>query len=325
MKKMFFGLVIATVAAAMIPSAAFAQKEKEKEKEKSKKETETIVITRNVNANVNTVVEIKGDKILINGKEVKEGTHGDVTVHRHKFRTGTYSTAPGAWNYSMSGDLFDEDENRAMLGVVTEGHDKGAEIKSITKGGGAEKAGLKKGDIITKLGSKKIETSDDVTSAIRAQKPGEKLTVTFLRDGKEQTVTAELGKWKGIRMNAVEMPNVIAGEMAPTLRGFENGFGGVYTPFTGRPKLGLSIQDTEDGKGVKVLEVDDDSNAAKAGIRENDVILAIDDKDVKGTDDVTRTLRDSREKFTFNFKILRDGKEQTVEVKMPRKLKTADL
>jgi serine protease Do len=95
--------------------------------------------------------------------------------------------------------------------------------------------------------------------------------------------------------------------------------------FTGRPKLGLSIQDTDDGKGVKVLDVDEDSNAAKAGLREDDIIVGIDDKEVKSTDDVTRTIRENRDKYTFNFKVLREGKTQNIEVKMPRKLKTTDL
>jgi serine protease Do len=93
----------------------------------------------------------------------------------------------------------------------------------------------------------------------------------------------------------------------------------------GRPRLGLSIQDDEDGKGAKVLDVDDESAAAKAGLKKGDIITGIDDKVVKGTDDVTRTMRDNRDKYTFSFKILREGKAQTLEVKMQRRLKTAEL
>jgi serine protease Do len=95
--------------------------------------------------------------------------------------------------------------------------------------------------------------------------------------------------------------------------------------YSGRPKLGLSIQDTDDGKGVKVLDVDEESNAAKAGLKEDDIILSIDDKEIKSTDEVTRILRENKDKYTYNFKIQRGGKIQNLEVKMPRKLKTADL
>ena len=95
--------------------------------------------------------------------------------------------------------------------------------------------------------------------------------------------------------------------------------------FGNRPRLGLSIQDTEDGKGVKVLEVDEESNAAKAGIKKDDVILSVDEKEIKGTEDISKIIRENKEKYNFNFKVQRSGKTQTIEVKMPKKLKTTDL
>jgi len=331
MKQIFVKrLLIAGVALLSVPSVTLAQKEKDKDKEK--KEMQTIVITRDGNLDEKTVIEIDGDKVKVNGKDAKDNKDVHVNVNTIKglganvYRFNNRTPGGQGWSFNMNDDrisLFDEDDNRAMLGVVTEGNDKGAEVQSVTKESAAEKAGLKKGDVITKIGDKKIESSDDLTEAIHDRKPGDKVTVTYLRDGKEQKATAELSKWKGIR--ALVAPKVwSAAPPSIDIAPFEN-FGGTYT-FTGRPKLGLSIQDTEDGKGVKVLDVDDDSNAAKAGIKEGDVIVGIDDKEVKGTDDVTRTIRTApRDKYTFNFKIQRDGKTQTVEVKMPRKLKTADL
>ena len=47
---------------------------------------------------------------------------------------------------------------------------------------------VKEGDIITKIGDKKIEDADDLTDAVQSHKPGDKVTVTYLRDGKEQTL-----------------------------------------------------------------------------------------------------------------------------------------
>jgi serine protease Do len=93
----------------------------------------------------------------------------------------------------------------------------------------------------------------------------------------------------------------------------------------GRPRLGLSVQDTDDGKGVKVIDVDDEGNAKKAGIKEDDLITEIDGKAVNSADEVARIVRDSREKNSMMFKINRGGKTQNIEVKIPRKLKTADL
>ena len=335
MKKVFLQrLLVATMALLAVPSV-FAQKEKEKEsKDKTeKKEVQTIVITRNNNSNKDekVVVEVQGDKVTINGKDVKDYKAGDVQVHSYS-NSGAYrmngarSGDNFVWNDGNGFSIFSEDENRAMLGVTTEGNDKGAEIESVTKESAAEKAGLKKGDIITKIGDRKVESTDDVTDAIRNHKPGDKVSVTFLRDGKTQTVTTELTKWKGLRMNAVTAPSIAFGqndfnqrykEMMPLeAHGFAT---------AGRPKLGLSIQDTDDGIGVKVLEVDDESLAAKAGIKKDDIILGVDDTDVKGTDDVVKATRAAREKNSYKFKLKRGGSTQTVEVKIPRKLKTADL
>ena len=91
------------------------------------------------------------------------------------------------------------------------------------------------------------------------------------------------------------------------------------------PKLGISVQDTENGKGVNVIDVDEDGNAAKAGIKENDIIIEVDGKLVNSTDEIAKLIRESKEKTSVKVKLLRGGKAQTVEVKIPRKLKTTDL
>lgn len=334
------GLLIAGIALLTVPSA-FAQKEKEKTKEDKNKtekseKMQTIVITRNGNVDEKTTIEIDGDKVKVNGKDAKDSKDVHVNVNTIVGANGRmrmYNRAPGgSFNFNMDGDqmsFFSEDENRAMLGVTTEGDDKGAEIQSVTKESAAEKAGLKKGDIITKIDDKKIESSDDVTEAIRSHKPGDKVSITYLRDGKSQTSSAELTKWKGIRMNAVSIPRVQIEGLDRQMEGFNQQWKqmGPNEPFVafGRPRLGLSIQDTEDGVGVKVLDVDDESPAQKAGIKEDDVILGIDDTDVKGTEDVLRATRAAKDKTSYKFKVKRGGSTQTIEVKIPRKLKTADL
>jgi serine protease Do len=316
-----------------VPATVLAQKDKEEKDRKDKEKTENIVITRTGDFEGKTIIEIDGDKIKVNGKDVKDSK--EVRVHRNTFTTvpGTYSRiAGGADNYNFNFDwddhgvnLFTEDANRAMLGVTTREHDKGAEIVTITDESGAEKAGLKKGDVLTKVGDTKIENTGDVTKAIKSHKPGDKVAITYLRDGKEQKATAELSKWKGIRMNAVTMPKMdwdmnFEG-ISPSVREPLRVYG-----MAGRPKLGLSLQDAEDGKGVKVLEVDEESNAAKAGIKKDDVITEVDGKTINSTDEVVRTVRTyASDKTSWNFKIVRDGKSQNIEVRIPRKLKTVDL
>jgi serine protease Do len=300
---------------------AISQDDQKKSTGKEKGDLQQIIITRSGYKDEKTDNEIKGDKVTINGKDAKDS---DVNVRLNKIRDfNALQGGPDNWNFQFKGhdqafSLFSEDSNRAMLGVVTEANEKGARVTSISKESAAEKAGLKKNDIITKIDDQKIATSGDVSKAVRNRKPGEKTTISFLRDGKEQSISAELGKWKGIKMDAenlrlsipswdrVDAPSV------PYIMG-------------GAPRLGLSVQDTEDGKGVKVTDVDGDGNAGKAGIKENDIITHIDDEEVTSADKVASKVRSSRDKASLNFKVLRNNKTQNIEVKIPRKLKTANL
>jgi serine protease Do len=325
----------------LVPVSMLAQDEKGKDKDKDKevkekKETDQIIITRKGNKDEKVVVEIVGDKITVNGKPIEDLKDGDVSVRRAKIRdVWAYADGiKGSYNYNYG----NTESNRAMLGVTTEKSDDGVgvEIQSITKESGAAKAGLKEGDVITKIGDKKIESPDQLSAAIKAQKPGDKVDVTYLRDKKEQKATAELGKYKGtgsfttpegfkmdmgdLNLNLDNyMPRAQAIPRVRTTPGMGMAWSG------GAPKLGLSVQDTDDGKGVKIIEVDDESNAKKAGLKEEDVISEIDGKAVNSADEVAKIIRDSKDKGSVMLKLQRAGKTQNIEVKIPRKLKTADL
>ncbi|HKC35073.1 MAG TPA: PDZ domain-containing protein, partial [Chitinophagaceae bacterium] len=208
MKRLAVNFAIAALLATLsIPSFAQDTKEKEKEKEDKRKDVEQITIIRKSDDKAKTVIEINGDKITVNGKPIEDLKDGDITVHRNKYKTMdglnayTNRTRVGGGNFNWdNGDnfsFFDTDENRAMLGVVTEEVEGGVKVTEITGESAAKKAGIEVGDIITKIGDTKVEDPDALSEAVRKHKPGEKVTVTFLRDKKEQKVTAELGKWKG--------------------------------------------------------------------------------------------------------------------------------
>jgi uncharacterized protein (TIGR03067 family) len=70
---------------------------------------------------------------------------------------------------------------------------KAAVIDAPIKGSPAEKAGLKKGDIVLKVGTTDATDLETVVKAVRAAKPGDKLEFRVTRDGKEQTVTVTVG------------------------------------------------------------------------------------------------------------------------------------
>ncbi|MEO7923661.1 MAG: PDZ domain-containing protein [Chitinophagaceae bacterium] len=343
MKKYWLKFSAFVLAGALfVPAAVFAQEEKEKEKEvKEKKDVEQIIITRKGEEKEKVVVEINGDKITINGKPLDEykDKDGNVTVRRSRYK-GDYEgllldkiRVPRSGTFFNGNDLTGfshEDANHAMLGVSTEKTDEGVRVTDITKESAAEKIGLKEGDLITKVDDKKIETPDELSDAIRAHKPGDKVTITYLRDKKEQKATAELTKWKGMNFEPfkMDMGNLNFDKAMPRVfstPGVRTPNGQSWSWSGGSPKLGLSVQDTDEGKGVKVIEVDEESNAAKAGVKEEDIISEVDGKAVNSTDDMVKVIRESKDKTSVMIKLSRAGKTQNIEVKMPRKIKTADL
>ena len=91
-----------------------------------------------------------------------------------------------------------ETPKHAMLGVgITDEPDGGALISELSPGGSAVKAGLKVGDVITKLDSTAIQDGSGLSAAIRAHKPGDKVTVHYTRAGAAHTAVITLGSATG--------------------------------------------------------------------------------------------------------------------------------
>lgn len=318
----------------LTPLATMAQNEKSDTSAK-KKEVQQIIIT-NKGVSDKVIVEIDGDKVIVNGKSLYEYKDklNDLNVRVNKFKQlETLARVKGMpYNKGNVNDVmgfFDNfnmsmSENRAMLGVTTEKAEGGVLIKSVTKGSAAEKSGLKENDIITKVNDTKITTPDELSAAIKNYKPGDKVNVTYLRGKKEQKATAELTKWEGNKME-MNAQGIDLNEMFKAMPRIREGFNMGMNQFGGTPKLGISVQDAEDGKGVKVLDVDDESNAQKAGIAKNDIITKVDDTVVNNVDEVSKAIREKKDQTTVKLQLMRSGKTQTIEVKVPRKLKTADL
>jgi putative serine protease PepD len=70
---------------------------------------------------------------------------------------------------------------------------QGAQIAQVVAGAPAGKAGLKTGDVIVKLGDSAITNGEDLSSVIDAKKPGDSLSVTYVRSGAQHTTTVTLG------------------------------------------------------------------------------------------------------------------------------------
>jgi serine protease Do len=151
----------------------------------------------------------------------------------------------------------------------------------------------------------------------------EKISISFLRDNKKRDVTVQLGK----RSSDIAFAPGMNFKNEDFKMNFDHDgqFFYNYEKTTGKPRLGIKAQDTEDGKGVKVLDVQDESLAEKAGIKEGDIITDFNEKPIKSADDLVEQARAARELNSIKVKLLREGKSENIEIKIPKKLKTANL
>ena len=69
---------------------------------------------------------------------------------------------------------------------------QGAQIQEVTDGSIAQSSGLEKGDVITKVDDTAITSADSLVATVRSYRPGDKVTVTYLRDGETGTASLQL-------------------------------------------------------------------------------------------------------------------------------------
>lgn len=315
--KKYLSVAAIAFSTLLLQNSAVAQEDKDKSKSKLGEYDEIIIKRKDVGKDGKVTIEIKDGEVKVNGKPLEEYDDESLSIRRKRALTyGVTSQSPfRSQNFSFGDDLV-LGEDRPFLGVVTDEGAGGAKITSVTSNSAAEKAGLKKGDIITKINDETITDHGNVTKVIRKLKPEDKVSITYKRDGKENKVTATLGKRN---TNTVYSPN---GNFDFDL----NHSGQFDHMFSyGRPRIGIRAQDTEDGKGVKVLEVDEGSAADKSGVKKDDVITEFEGKAVNSADELAAASREAKDKSSLKLKVNRGGSAQTIEVKIPKKLKTANL
>jgi serine protease Do len=91
------------------------------------------------------------------------------------------------------------------------------------------------------------------------------------------------------------------------------------------PKLGIGIEDVSEGAGAKVLEVTEGSAAAKAGIVKNDLITAFDGAAINDVAALQEKAAQLKAGDAITIKLTREGKTKEVNVKIPKKLKKANI
>jgi serine protease Do len=324
----------------------------------NKKESQEIIIRKKGDKDANITIQISGDKVTVNGKPLIEFKDDEITINKRKiivrdgdrimFGDGLGELGETLGNLSWD-DEMDITKSTAFLGVTTEKTDEGAKITGVSEESAAAKAGLKENDIITKIGDTKIDGPEALYNTISAKKPKDEVKVYYLREGKEKSVKATLQERKNSRKvfsysgpdgtyKTLTIPPALQKRaFEDQVRSYADAYGRNFNTLPGdnfdfnmnsfprQKKLGLKIQDTEEGNGVKVLEVADSSAAATAGLKKDDIVTEIGGVKVANTDEVREQLMENSEKSSYNIKARRNGNEMSFEIKIPKKLKTANL
>jgi serine protease Do len=140
----------------------------------------------------------------------------------------------------------------------------GALVRGVESGAPAEKAGIEAGDIITKFDGKQIEKSSDLPRLVGNVKPGTKAVVTVFRRGASKDLQVTIGEVESDK----PARKASGPEPKPPVAGPAQALGLVISEVPDAQKKELKIKG-----GVKVDAAD--GAAARAGLREGDVIVAI--------------------------------------------------
>lgn len=315
-------LVSATALAVCLSATnVYSQQSAPKKTEKIKRE-ETIVIRDNKRSN--TTIEIQDGEVYVNGEKVAN-THDGNLKKKIVIENGDVLMEPPA-----PPQFFDNEAstgNKAMLGVYTlsDKSIRGAEVERVMPGSAADEAGLESGDVITHINDVSINNGKELSEVVASHKPGEKVTITYERNGKSKLADAELSKAQNSTarvfryspdMNDRFIPN-------PMVRPFTIDINDM--PMTDAPKMGILAEDLTDSKGIRVAEVQQGSAAAMAGLQKGDIIHKLNDETIVSVDDLQEIVLTSKRNQKIPLQYQRDGKTTTTHIIFNKTAKKKEL
>jgi serine protease Do len=177
--------------------------------------------------------------------------------------------------------VYIQDLTRELAESFDLDQSKGILVAQVIKDSPAAAAGLQQGDVITELNGEPVNKVANFRNRISLTRPGTKVKLTILHKGKEKTIKVKIGAMETAGKGAsVESSKV--------------------------PKLGMSLQKLTpelaerfgygDAQGVLVTAVEADSLAARAGIKQGDLIEEINRKSVSTPEQVKQLVKESKKK-----------------------------
>ncbi len=189
---------------------------------------------------------------------------------------------------------------------------KGVLVSNVQVGSAADKAGVKRGDVVKAINGEAVEDGNSLRNRVAGTQPGTEITLKIVRDGKDLEVKATLGEFDTKTQTASneEDSDPKGGKSED---GEQSGKLGLsLQPLT--PEIAKRLNIASEIKGVIVTAVDENSAAAEEGIQRGDVILEINRKLVATLADVRSALEKSGDKPVLVL-ISRAGQTVFVSVK----------
>ncbi len=226
--------------------------------------------------------------------------------------------------------VYAEDINRENMGRYNLGQVRGVGVTQIIKDSPAEKAGLRKDDVILRIDGENVTSVRKLNRVVSEIAPEQTVRVAISRGGSEQELTATIGKrdtMSSVQSLGAENPQVWKWEGPLANKDWEGSLPDkdkdMVFAFGNNRRIGVStIELTKqlaeyfgipDGQGVLVTSVAADSPAAKAGIKAGDVITTIDGEKVNTTADISRAINNKKD-GDVTLIIIRNKTQQTIRV-----------
>ena len=243
------------------------------------------------------------------------------------------------FSFFVSGDgflgVYAENISRENMGRYHVNQVRGVGVTQVVKDSPAEKAGLRKDDVILRIDGENITSVRKLNRIVSELSPDQSVKISVSRSGSEQEVTATIGK----RSNSAFAGDLLRGEprvwkwegMEPKHWKFEGPLrdrllennGDLTFMLSNSRRIGVSTTEltkqladyfgVTGGKGVLVTAVTDDGPAAKAGLRAGDVITAVDGEAVDSSGDISRAMNRKKE-GDVTLTVIRNKSQQTIRV-----------